>query len=117
MLPKREGDLPLHEESNLAVHLVEGEVAVLVDVGITADHLDATDAANSLRRCPHGVAHGVTEGVRRTTHDLGDPDNSARDMVLVLGHSSSKNHRRDVAPTLILHRFTASGAPNQRRIA
>src|SRR3954463_12671558 len=81
--------LPLHDEGDLAVYLVEGEVAVLVDVGVAADHLDATDAAKGLRRCRDGVAHSVTEGVRRTTHDLSDPDNSARDVVLLFRHNPS----------------------------
>src|SRR3954467_5016663 len=76
-------DLPLHDEGDLAVDLIEGEVAVLVDVGVAADHLDATDAAKSPRRCRDGIAHGVTEGVGRTAHDLGDPDNSVRDVVLL----------------------------------
>ena len=77
-------DLPLHDEGDFAVHLVEGEVAVLVDVGVAADHLDATDAANGLRRCLYGVSNCVAEGVRRTTYDLADPDDSSRDVVLLL---------------------------------
>ena len=77
-------DLPLHDESDLAVHLVEGEVAVLVDVGVAADHLDATDAANGLRGCLYGVTYGVAEGVRRTAHDLADPDDSSRNVVMLL---------------------------------
>src|SRR5215213_6010182 len=76
--------LPLHDEGDLAVHLVEGEVAVLVYVGVAADHLDATDAANGLRRCLYGVTNCVAEGVRRTAYDLADPDDSSRDVVLLL---------------------------------
>src|SRR3954451_7586131 len=77
-------DLPLHDEGDLAVHLVEGEVAVLVDVGVAADHLDATDAPNGLRRCLYGVTNCVAERVRRTAYDLADPDDSSRDVVLLL---------------------------------
>jgi Lsr2 len=80
---------PLHDKGNLAVHLVQGEVPVLVDVGVAADHLHATDAANSLRSCSYGVAYGITEGVGRTPHDLGDPDNSSRHVVLLFRHVAS----------------------------
>src|SRR3954453_16289848 len=77
-------DLPLHDEGDLAVHLVEGEVAVLVDVGVAADPPHAPDAANGLRRCLYGVSNGVAEGVRRTAYDLADPDDSSRDVALLL---------------------------------
>src|SRR5688572_20452221 len=76
--------LRLHDEGDLAVHLVEGEVAVLVDVGVAADHFDATDAANGLRRCLYGVTNCVAEGVRRTAYDLADPDDGSGDVVLLL---------------------------------
>ena len=68
-------DLPLHDEGDLAVHLVEGEVAVLVDVGVAADHLDATDAANGLRRCLHaGSLVGDVDGHRTAGLPYGDGD-------------------------------------------
>jgi hypothetical protein len=75
----------LHQEGDLALDLVEGQVPGVVHVGVAGEDLHPADVGQALAGQPHGVAHRVAEGVGGAPHQLDDPDDAAGHVV-ALGH-------------------------------